>query len=177
MARFNFLTRGLQTLFPASGTEMHAPSLLREEVQLVHPYPGRARSWDSWLRLVATAGAAVTPTGDVVLAGNDEWVEVLHADTFHDSATARRILIRLVLTTGFTLEVARWEALVSSLAFGEPWFGDPVGTTLRITPERPLWVPPGAKLTQTGDTAGVAYSITTTMSFIRHSLHEEPSHL
>lgn len=174
MARFNFLVRGLQTLFPASGTEMHSPSLLREEVALVHPYPGKARSFDNISRLVATAGAAVTPTGTIVAAGQDEWVEVLHADTFHDSATARRILIRLVLSAGFTLEVGRWEALVASVAFGEPWFADAVGTTLRLAPDRPLYLPPGASLTQTGDTAGVAYSITTTMAAVRHSLHELP---
>ncbi len=175
MPEFSRRVRGLHRLFPSSGVKQIEPREIREEVNLVHEFPGRAVSWDKISTGVFVAGAAVTPSGDLVAASQEEWIEILHADTFHDSATARRIQIRLVLApTNFTLEVARFEALVATPAFGEPWFSAPVGTTLRVLPSRPLYIPPGGKLTQAGDTAGLAYSITTTMAFVRHELPETP---
>jgi hypothetical protein len=175
MPEFARRVKGLHRLFPSSGVKQIEPREIREEVNLVHEFPGRAVSFEKIGTGVFVAGAAATPSGDLVIAGPEEWLEVIHADTFHDSATARRILIRLVLSpTNFSLEVARFEALVSSVAFGEPWFSQPVGTTLRVLPSRPFYIPPGAKLTQAGDTAGVAYSITTTMAFVRHELPETP---
>jgi hypothetical protein len=182
MALFNRLGKGLQTLFPSSGTEPHMPTELGETVSPVFEYPGRAWAIESITSNQFVSASVLTPTLDAITAGKDEWVELLWADISHDSATARSVQLALVMPPGFITFLGRWTNFLSVATPGqpsafEPIFASPTEATAggeRVCPQRPLFVPPLGILRIFGNTAAAAYALTLSAIFCRHPYVQRP---
>src|SRR5262249_10270957 len=113
MAQFSRIAKGLQSLFPSSGTDIHSPGELTESVSLVHEFPGRAWAWEAIVSQQLVVGPSVTPSGSLLAAAKDEWVEVLWGDISHDSATARIIQLAMFMPPGFNSFLGRWTNFAS----------------------------------------------------------------
>jgi hypothetical protein len=188
MTRFTQRIPFLQSLFPSSGAEGSAqPNEVTETVHLVHPWPGRAISLQPGaVQFVQRAGVASVTPADVIVSpsgGQEFWDEIIAMDLSHDSATARTIQLAMRNNVGQSTFIGRWSNQPSVLAaglggfipvFGHPALGAPAAATVWVSPSRPLVVPAGLQLVVFGDTAGAPYTITMSMYFIQHLLHDPP---
>jgi len=185
---FARIAKGLQTLFPASGASPHAPSQVRDEVNLIHEFPGRVWQWERIERIAAvTTPSSLTGLLTILTAGVEEWVEILQASVSHDSVTSRNVEVGITFpgTIGATF-VAKLFGMASAATPGQPSANEPLfgvpdssGATLsdRVLPQRPLFLFPGSTLIiQSNPAAAAAFAFTVAVLFIRHPFPEVPLH-
>lgn len=181
MGEFTKTKRGLQQLFPSSGTVVHEVSELREDVQLVHPFPSQAADLETTARQSFTSGANVTPfanTGTVPDQFFDEW---LSAHVGHTFAGVTRLTLSLFDPAGVTIVIGMWQWDASGANPGfVPLFGEssmgvlPGANSFVMLPPRPIVIPPGWQLQLLGQTQGVAYTVTIAGLAVRRPLADVP---
>src|SRR5882672_1147854 len=103
------MKRGLQAVFPSSGTVVHEVTELRSDVQLVHPFPSQASDLETSNRQSFTSAANVTPVIASIPPQPDQtYDELVVGHVGHTFAGASRMRLSLVDPAGAAVVVGLW---------------------------------------------------------------------
>jgi len=175
LGEFAKIKRGLQALFPSSGTVVHDVSELRSDIQLVHPFPSQAADLETSSRQSFTSAAALSPViASIPAQPQETYDDLIIGHVGHSFAGMSRVRVNLVdpaggaIVMGIVAFDSTVEGFVPLFATTQP------GNPAAMSPVRPILVPPGWSIQAFGQTQAVAYTITLAFMAIRRPLADVP---
>lgn len=168
----NFARRDppLDRVFPSSQAPGQGPNELTENVQLVHPWPGRGHRLDQQVYKSYTSAAALTPQLDTPAVPLGDYWEIMSLNLFHSSGDDQTLYLSIVDPTSNLLIVGRADAQGGGLI--------PIQCTDSVargimTPT-PLFVPGLWHIRVVGSLGLAVYTVGVRGIFLEHRLAEEP---
>lgn len=173
MGEFTKLKRGLQVLFPSSGTVVHEVTELRSDVQLVHPFPSQASDLESITRQTFGSASALTPFVTLPVQPPETYDEWIVAHVGHTFGGLTRVTVSLVENTGaaLVLAIVAWDSTGPGFI---PLYGGPQLQVPSVLAVRPIVVPPGWAIGIVGQTQAVAYTVSVGFLAARRPLADVP---
>ncbi len=177
MGEFTKLKRGLQLLFPSSGTVVHEVTELRSDVQLVHPFPSQASDLETAARQSFTSASALTPVLATIPVQPDQtYDELIMGHVGHTFAGVSRVRVSLIDPSGAAVVVGIWSWDSTVEGFLPLYAAAQAQNVFSIVsvPPRSILVPSGWSIQAFGQTQAAAYTITLAFVATRRPLADVP---